>query len=645
MYTKLNQNRFAFRLLNRAVLGICILLGLIAGSSGTLADDSVVTAAPSTPPAMRFIPAARQADRIAVITIEGAIDGVTAMSVKRRIEAAEVAGMDAIVLEIDSPGGGLGAVLEISNMIKMSSISNSVAWIRPEAFSGGAIIALACDEIVSSDPASMGDAFIILVHMFGLEGMQALSPEERTKLLPPLMADVTDSARRSGYDEYLVQAIVADGIELWFVEEIETGHRLAINEEEYGLLFPGNVVRGKPMLAEVTGGVQTYSDPSDEDAQEAQEGEEDENKDKDEADARRGEDRSNDPQSEEAVNDPNAYRPASPTLDDIEEVFANPEEGFGLDSPSLRPVFSAGDFGKYRMLGYITDGSAAIVMRDDQLDYFGFSSGIIQNDAELSAFFGAKELVRVRMNWSEKLVRFLVNPFVRGLIIVVLLISVFIEMVMAGTGLAGAVAVAMLALLLGPGAMIGLSGWWELIAIIVGIVCLAIEAFVIPGFGVFGIIGLIALFGGLIGTFVGSSGTMSNPQMQKDMMTGTVTVLLSFITAGIGWWLIIKNAHELPVFNKFILSGASGVGGMPAKSMLHAIVVDDGSVRVGSEGITTTPLHPIGQGAFGDEIVDVYAAFGTIEQGVAIRVVSATSMRIEVQAIENNSDENKEGNG
>jgi membrane-bound serine protease (ClpP class) len=603
------------------------------------------------------IPASRQADRVAVITLKGAIDSITAMSMKRRIKAAERGGFDAMVIEIDSPGGELGAVLEISNVIKSSTITNSVAWVRPDAYSGGAIIALACDEIVTSSPASMGDAFVILVEMFGLEGIQALSPDERTKFLPPLMADVTDSARRSGFDEYLVQAIVVDGIELWMAEEIGSGRRMAINEEEYRLLFGDDVVRGKPMLAEVTGGVKTYRVPGEENT--------DEDKEQDEGDDGAAEDGADDSTDEEAdqedgqvdesadstniapdditepspvVDDPNAYQPASPTLQDIEQELRqrggdSTEQIAGLEYPSMRKVLTSEDRGKYRMAGYITDGSAAIVMRDDQLQYFGFSTRTVQNDEELIAFFGAKEVVRANISVTERAVRFMTNPFVRGLLIVIMLIAVFVEMIMSGTGIAGAVALGALVLILGPPMMIGMSGWWELIAIIIGVACLAIEAFVVPGFGVFGVIGFIALFGGLIGTFVSAGGSMSDPRMQQDLLTGAVTVLLAFVTAGIGWWLIVRNAQTLPLFEKLMLSGASGVGGMPAKSMLHAIVADDGSVRVGSVGVTTTPLYPIGQADIDGEVMDVYAGFGTIERGVRVRVSSVSSMRIEVEEV------------
>ncbi len=611
---------------------LIVLLLVFGGISLAYAGDSDASPKRIAGP----IPAARQADRIAVITVEGVIDSITEVSIKRRIAAAELAGMDAMVIEIDSPGGQLGAVLEISNTIKTSSITNTVAWIHPDAYSGGAIIGLACRELVHSRPSSFGDAFVINM---GIMGIAALSPTERTKYLPPLMAEVTDSARRSGYDEYLVQAIVVDGIELWMAENPETGERLSINEEEYRLLFGEDVVRGKPMLAAVTGGVKTYLDPDEPEAEENA----DEDQEQNEVDADTDQDVQDLPQDEEEhqeiIFDPNAYQPASPTLQDVEQAMAIKaddvtEQVLGLAYPSNRPVLSLADRGRYVLIGYITDGSSAIVMRDEQLAYFGFSSGTIENDEELKAFFGATELVRVRMNGFEKLIRLMTSLPVRFFLIAVFLIAIFAEMVTAGTGVAGAISIGALALLIGPGAMIGLNGWWELIAIVVGLVCLAIELFVTPGVGIFGIIGFVLVFVGLLGTFVSAGSGLSDPQTQRDLMRGSVTVILAFITAGIGWWLLLKNAHNLPVFDKFILSGASGVGGMPVKSMLHAIVVDDGTVKVGSEGVTTTPLIPIGQAEFGEELCDVHAAFGTIERGERVRVVSATSMRIEVERID-----------
>lgn len=604
------------------------------------------------------IPAARQADRIAVITVEGVIDPITSVSVQRRIEEIERGGFDAFVLEVNSPGGELYSCLEISQAIKASSIKNTVAWVNEEAHSGGAIISMACGEIVTADPSSFGDALIVLL---GPGGMRALTPDERTKMLPPLITDVVDSARRNGYDEYLVQALVTDGVELWQVEDIGTGERFAINEGEYRMLFDGEPLRGRPMLVQVTGGTQTYATPRNDTADPADGSEAEEDlggdspdepstgevidEDENEDETGIGDDERVPDLPEIEEEDLSTYRPASETLRDVQRGIEDPESGLDLlfVEETDRVFITPSDKGRYRLVGYMCDGSSAIVMRTQDMQGFGFSSGVIQNDEELKAFFGAETLVRVNESVFEKLVRFLTSMPVRFVLIAVFLISVGIEMLTGGTGIAGAVSIGALALLLGPSLLLGLNGWWEIIAIVAGLVCIGIEIFVIPGFGVFGVLGFVLVFGGLVGTFVSAGGSMSSPQTQQQLMHGTVVVLLALITAGVVWWLFVRKAQDLPLFQKLMLNDTPASLDGPPRSLLHAIVADDGSVREGDVGETTTPLYPIGQAEIGGQIRDVYSAFGTIERGVRIRVVKVNRMRIEVEPIEEAGDRSDTG--
>ena len=102
------------------------------------------------------VPSYRQANNIVVITIEGVVDTVTAQSFKRRLQESKDA--DAIVIELNTPGGDLMSTLEICYEIKNNAHQNTVAWINPHAFSAGTIIALACREIIVVPGSTFGDA-------------------------------------------------------------------------------------------------------------------------------------------------------------------------------------------------------------------------------------------------------------------------------------------------------------------------------------------------------------------------------------------------------------------------------------------------------------------------------------------------------
>src|SRR5262249_30658715 len=95
--------------------------------------------AQGTSPAARAIPAVRKATNVAIITIKDEITKVTATSVERRMKLAARAGADALVFELDTPGGDLYAALTICSLIKQSGVPNTVAWVNTKAYSAGAV--------------------------------------------------------------------------------------------------------------------------------------------------------------------------------------------------------------------------------------------------------------------------------------------------------------------------------------------------------------------------------------------------------------------------------------------------------------------------------------------------------------------------
>jgi membrane-bound serine protease (ClpP class) len=199
---------------------------LATGSLAMLSQAQVSQPPPAiSAPPPTAVPAYRQANRVAILTIEGIIDSVTLMSLERRMKKAVADGADAVVLDINTPGGEMFSTLEICALLRnrADTPANVVAWIHPTAYSAGTIIALACREIVVAPGSTLGDAAPI--DMFGRQ----MNPTERAKFLSPLLTEIVDSARRNHYDEKLVQAFIMLDQELWMIENFTTGERIFVD--------------------------------------------------------------------------------------------------------------------------------------------------------------------------------------------------------------------------------------------------------------------------------------------------------------------------------------------------------------------------------------------------------------------------------
>lgn len=585
----------------------------------------------------------RPAKRAVVITLEGEIDRWTAVSIDRRIKEAEAAGADAFVIELDTPGGEVGATLEIANSIKGSSITNSVAWVHPDAYSGGAIVALACSRIVVGDPAAIGDAFQVIPEFNqqqGRTGLRAPTATERTKILSVIVREVVDSARRNGYDESLVQAMVIDGVELWLVERGQTGEYTAIGEREYRLIFGTEPPRGTPELSGVTGGRYEATDQG--------------------PVVRRGESVSEaipedvDDMGEDASEDDSTpidpglqeseqyeYIPASEMLRDVErEINSAERTDLAIEVPSRRPNFVAmsdDERSEFRLAGYLTDGTAAVILRTEDAARYGLATDIITNEEELKAFFGGAELVRSEMSGFEHFARFLSSMPVKFILIAVLLLGFAIDLLSPGLVFPTVAWVGAVVALMAPPMIVGMAGWWEVAAIVGGLCCLAAEIFVLPGFGLFGVLGVLALFAGLVGTFVPSGPTFpGDPSSTEGMVTGLITVLLAGVTAFIGLYFAAKRFETFPILNRLVLTSVSGDRreSSDRDAMLSVLREPErDAVAVGDEGEASTDLRPSGNALINDVLTDVVSDLGYIEKGERVRVVRVEGMRVVVERV------------
>jgi membrane-bound ClpP family serine protease len=590
-----------------------VLLGVLSTAHAADPPASPAAASTTAPKTVQPVPGGISAQNLAVITISGPIDGVTARSFERRIARAVEGGADAIVIELDTPGGEGFATLGICQAIETCPV-HTIAWVNTNAISAGAIIALSCREIVIADGAILGDAGPVNMLNPNASSDYITDPLLQEKMVAPLLAQIVDAARRNGHDEALVQGFIFPGVETWLVEENQTGRRFFLTESEYRALFGAEPERTSSMVASGPDSQQKWDTTVD--------------------------------TSQWPAPDATSLRPASGLLNPSIAEAVNTALGGG--AASTRPDFSKEDPANFRVIGYATDGQTLLTLKGGLLRTFGFVKhpADINTDADMKAYVGATHLVRLDQTWIETAVGFMTQGFsgliIRGVLIVVFLLSMFIELSMPGVGLPGVIALCALALLVVPSMLLGGSVWWAVGAIVGGVGLLLLEILVFPGFGIPGLLGMVLMLGGLVGTFMTGgalfpgAGTSSGTQL----FWAVSTVLLAVFTAGAAMFFLSKYTRSVPIANKLVLFASLA---NPAESDASAAQVAGSSteagapVAVGATGATTTPLRPSGTAEFGDRLIDVVAEYGFIDAGRRVRVVSASAYRVSVEELDASS--------
>lgn len=620
-------------------LGVVALLLLAAWPTAKAQDKAAApTASPTTSNQSLAIPAERQADKVVVITVHGTFDDTMLESIERRITLAERGGADAIVFDINVPpteevtieisrhgptGGNGGAILQICDRIKRSAIRNTVAWVNTEAVGGGALVALACREIVMNDSGTLGKAVAKAVgSSFGTPKNSQLADQESAALAMTIGC-VIDSVRRHNeaagryeWDEFLAQAMVAKDAKLWWVKNKETGVYMTVDRREAEMLFAGQSLDGPARLA-------SGAAPS----------------------------TSAGPAPSTGLGTPTtgsiAFPSGSSKLAGVSAaVVANQLSVTTFNH--VRKTFTSADIGKYELIDRATDGTAAASLSPSDAAHYNFASNAtrsgdvrtlqpIRNDEDLKKYFAAKHLTRVDRSWSEGLVVFLTNPIVRGVFFVIFIIALFIELSHPGVTLPGVVAIIALALALVPSALIGMAGWWTIVAILAGLLMLGLEVFVLPGMGIAGIAGAILLFAGLIGAFIGAGGLFPDTEAERaSRMWGMTTLLGGMFTAGVAIYFIAKHLDRVPMLNKLVLANTSPDD--EESGGLLAAMEDENphAARIGEVGVTITPLRPAGKIEINGRVLDAVAEMGFLDIGTSVRVVSATEFRIGVEQVRSN---------
>ncbi len=272
----------------------------------------------------------------------------------------------------------------------------------------------------------------------------------------------------------------------------------------------------------------------------------------------------------------------------------------------------------------LVDSTQLLTLTAKEALQYGIADTVLENVNQILEIYGLKnaEVKTVESNWAEDFVRFLNNPVVSSLLIMIGLVGLFAEIKTPGWGLPGTAALIALALFFGSAYILELASIIEILMFIAGVILLLLEIFVIPGFGIFGILGVLLIVAGLF------LGLLSDfPMVDFDMISLAVMQLAGAFVAGIAVIaLLLKFLPKTSMWKNLILEkNIEEQSGYTSYENFENLV--------GKEGKALTVLRPSGTALIDGKRLDVVTSGDYLNKGAKIKVVDVEGSKIVVEKI------------
>ena len=235
--------------------------------------------------------------------------------------------------------------------------------------------------------------------------------------------------------------------------------------------------------------------------------------------------------------------------------------------------------------------------------------------------------------WIENVARELANPWIAAWLLFGAVFLLSTEMSHPGIGIPGFLGTICLMLFFWSQYLDGNANWLEILLFVVGVVFVILEVFVIPGFGIFGIGGLLMIVVGI----VLASQTFIIPRNSEELakLPGSLSMVLAASSGFLaGIFFIRKYLTTMPMFRRIMLNppGADESVSPEQRNQRESLV--NRSHMVGKTGTTTTPLVPAGKAQIGNELVDVITDGRMLERDQLIKVVEVVGNRVVVESVD-----------
>jgi len=276
------------------------------------------------------------------------------------------------------------------------------------------------------------------------------------------------------------------------------------------------------------------------------------------------------------------------------------------------------------------DSTRVVTFTADEAVKHHFCEGIeesVDDVVKHRLHYSSYEIVTYKPNFIDELVGFFGSGAVQAILIMIIVGGIYFELQTPGIGFPSLAAIVAAILYFSPLYIDGLAQSWEIIAFVLGVILMLLEIFVIPGFGITGILGIIFIFASLFFAMIGNVSPIDFGYTSgNDIMWAIIVVMAGFL---LGVALILYVSHKI---------GSKGVMEKSALQLEQRVedgyigVPTDLSVFVGRDAVASTVLRPSGKIKMASgEVVDAVSTGEFIDDGEMVRVVKYENAQLYVE--------------
>lgn len=277
----------------------------------------------------------------------------------------------------------------------------------------------------------------------------------------------------------------------------------------------------------------------------------------------------------------------------------------------------------------LSDTATIVAFTAHEAVKYGYCEAIVDDVEDILVHAGISnyELKEYSPSGLEKFIGFLLNPIVQGILIMLMVGGIYFELQTPGIGFPLGAAVFAAVFYFAPLYLEGLAENWELIIFIIGLILIALEIFVIPGFGIAGIAGIILAVSGLVLSMIDNvifDFEFHADQAYSSIVKSLFVVAVSFISSLLLSLYFSKKMATTSALSGIVLNSE--------QKKENGFVGVDYTQRnlIGKTGITTTWLRPSGKVEIDNQVYDAISEIGFIEVGEKIKVVDYRASQLYV---------------